>query len=51
MGRRNRSTMRKLAGELRNEGDEGDGRREREEKKLRKKEKKIEEERRKREVG
>ena len=40
MGQRNRSAMRELAGELRDEGDEGAGRREREEKKLRKKEKK-----------
>ena len=41
LGRRNRSAMRELAGELRDEGDEGAGRREREEKKLRKKEKKL----------
>ena len=39
VGRRNRSTIRELAGELRDEGDEGVGRRARE--------KKMEEERRK----
>ena len=33
--------MRELAGELRDEGDEGAGRRDREKKKLRKKEKKL----------
>ena len=40
LGRRNRSAMRELADELKDDGDEGAGRRDRE-KKLRKKEKKL----------
>ena len=42
VGRWNRSVMRELAGELRDEGDEGAGRRAREKKKLRKKEERRE---------
>ena len=38
LGWRNRSAMRELVGELRDEGDKGAGRQAREEKKLRKKE-------------
>ena len=45
LGLRNRSAMRELAGELRDEGDEGAGRRDREKKKWRKKEEKPERER------
>ena len=47
VGRRNRSTIRELAGELRDEGDEGVGRRAREKKNggRKKKEKKPERER------
>ena len=42
VGQRNRSAIRELAGELRDEGDEGVGRRAREKKKWRKKEKRRE---------
>ena len=42
VGRWNRSVMRELVGELRDEGDEGAGRRAREKKKLRKKEERRE---------
>ena len=42
VGRRNRSAIRELAGELRDEGDEGVGRRAREKKKWRKKEERRE---------
>ena len=42
VGRHNISAMRELAGELRDEGDEGAGRRVREKRKLRKKEERRE---------
>ena len=43
LGWRNRSVMRELAGELRDEGDEGADRRDREKKKIEEERKKIEE--------
>ena len=49
LGQRNRLVMRELVDELRDEGDEGAGRRAREKKKLRKKEKRKEAKERERE--